>query len=78
MEVEEREMFLNNLDGVVDRVDNGYKLCVPGDLNGWNGDRLRVGIVGRFKVLGENEKGRKVTDFCGENGLCVHKSTYVH
>ena len=35
-EVEEREGFWNNLNRVVDRVSNGYKLlsCVLGDLNG--------------------------------------------
>ena len=38
-QVEERERFWNDLDRVVERVGNGYKLCVLGDLNGWVGDR---------------------------------------
>ena len=40
-QVEERERFWNDLDRVVERVVNGYKLCVLGDLNGWVGDRRR-------------------------------------
>ena len=38
---EERERFWNDLDSIVDRVGNGYRLCVQGDLNGWIGDRVR-------------------------------------
>ena len=45
-EVQERERFWNDSDRVVDRVGNGYKLCVLGDLNGWVGNQLRVGITG--------------------------------
>ena len=32
----------------VDSVENEYKLCVLGDLNGEIGDRVRNGIVGSF------------------------------
>ena len=32
---EERKSFCNELFWVVDRVDNGYRLCALGDLNGW-------------------------------------------
>ena len=45
-EIEERERFWSNLDRIVDREGNGYKLCVLCDLNGWVGDRLRAGITG--------------------------------
>ena len=42
-EVEEMERFMNDLDRVVDRVGNGYRLCVLGDLNsGENDDGRRV------------------------------------
>ena len=33
-EVQERERFWNNLNKVVDRVGNKYRLCVLEDLNG--------------------------------------------
>ena len=33
-DVEERERFWNDLDKVVDRAGNGYRVCVLGDLNG--------------------------------------------
>ena len=36
-EVEERGTFWNDLGRVIDRADNGYRLCVVGDLNGWVG-----------------------------------------
>ena len=35
---EEKERFLNDLDGIVDRGD-GYRLCTRGDMNGWIGNR---------------------------------------
>ena len=61
-EVEEREMFWNDLDRVVDKVDKRYRLCLLGDLNGWAGDRLRVGITIGFEVPGRND-GKMVIDF---------------
>ena len=55
-DVEEREKFWNDLDRVVDMVGNGYRLCVLGDLKAWDRDRMRVGIIGGFGVVGENDK----------------------
>ena len=37
---EERERFWNDLEKIVDRVRNRYRLCVLGDMNGWIGDRM--------------------------------------
>ena len=68
---EERERFWNDMDRTVDRVGNGNRLCVLGDLHGWIGDKLRAGITGAFKVPGENEKGRRVVEFYAERRLCV-------
>ena len=36
---EERERFWNDIEGIVDRVGNVYRLCVVEDLNGWIEDR---------------------------------------
>ena len=38
---EKRDRFWSNMDGVLDRVVNRYRLCIL-DLNGWIGDRMRV------------------------------------
>ena len=46
--VEGRERFWNDLDRVVNRVGNGYRLCALGHLNGLVRDRLMVGITGGF------------------------------
>ena len=46
---EERERFWNDLDRIVDRVGNGYSLCVVGNRNEWVGDRVRVGITGALE-----------------------------
>ena len=54
----ERERFWNNLDKIVDRIGNGYRLRILGDLNGWIGDRMRVGITGAVGVPGENADAR--------------------
>ena len=34
------------MDRTLDSVGNEYKLCILGDLNGWIGDRTRVGMTG--------------------------------
>ena len=52
----ERERFWNDMD----RVGNGYRLCVLGDLNGWIGDRVKAVITGAFGFQRENENGRRV------------------
>ena len=46
-----REM-LRKGDRVMDKVDNGCRLCVMGDQNGLVGDRVGVGITGAFGVSG--------------------------
>ena len=55
----ERGKFWNDLDKVVDRVGNGYKLCVLADLNGLFGDKMRADITAVFGVMGENDNGRR-------------------
>ena len=52
----------------MDRVGNGYKLCMLGDLNGWIRYRMRASIIGAFGVPGENDNGRRVVEFCAEMG----------
>ena len=32
---EEINRFWNDLDRILDRVGNGYRLCIVGDQNGW-------------------------------------------
>ena len=71
MEIEERERFWNYLDRVVDRIGNGYRLCVLGGPNGWVVNRFREGITAGFGVSAENDNGRRVIDFCAESGLFV-------
>ena len=41
---------LEQLDKVVDKVGNRYRLCVLLGLNGWVADRLRAGITGGFRL----------------------------
>ena len=60
---EERYRFWNEMDRILDRVWNGYRLCILRYLNGWVGDRTRVGMIGAFGVPRENDDGRKVLEF---------------
>ena len=48
-----------------------------GDLNGWVGGRIMVGITGEFGVPREKDNGISVVDLCAERGLCVHKYVRV-
>ena len=48
--VEERDRFWNDLDRIIDKVGNGYRLFVLGDLNGSVGDRMKLGKTGWFGV----------------------------
>ena len=52
------------MDRILDRVGNGYRLCIMGDLNRWMGDRTRASITGAFGFPGENDIGRRVVEFC--------------
>ena len=51
----ERERFLNDLDRIVDRVGNGYRLYMLEVLNVWIVDRMRAGKTFAFGVPGEND-----------------------
>ena len=75
---EERNRFLNDMDRILDRVGNGFRLCVLGDLNGLIGDKTRAGITGAFGVPGENDNGRRVVEFCAERELCVGNTYFKH
>ena len=70
---EERDM-----DIILDSVENGYRSCILGDLNGWIGDRTRAGITSAFGVPGENDNGRRVVEFWEEMGLCVGNTYFNH
>ena len=39
----ERERFWNDMDRTLDKVGNGYRLRILGDLNGWIEDRTGDG-----------------------------------
>ena len=71
---EEKERFLNDLDGIVDRGD-GYRLCTRGDMNGWIGNKVRTDITGAFGVPRENDNGRRVVKFSAERGCMVNTSS---
>ena len=43
------------MDRTLDSVQNGYRLSILGDLNGWIEDRTRASITGAFGVPGQNE-----------------------
>ena len=49
---EERDRFWNDIDKTLDRIWNGYRLCLLGDLNGLIGDRTRGSTTGAFGVSG--------------------------
>ena len=55
------------MDRILDRLGNGYRLCILGDLNRWIGDRTRVGII-----------GRRVVELCAERKLCLGNTYFEH
>ena len=57
---EERDRFWNEIGKILDRVGNRYRLCILGGLNGWIGDRTRVGITSVFGVSEDNDNCRSV------------------
>ena len=77
-DVEERDRFWNDMDRILDRVQNGDRLCILGDLNRWIGDKTRTGIIGAFGVPGENDNSRRVVELCAERGLCVCNTYFKH
>ena len=77
-EVVKKERFWNDLGRNMDRVGNGYRLCVLVDLNGRIRDRVRASITGIFGVPGENTNGRRMVEFRAERGLCVGNKYFEH
>ena len=55
---EKRDRFWNDMDRILDRVRNGYILCILGELNGWIEDKTRAGIIGAFGIQGENDNSK--------------------
>ena len=56
-EERERVRFWNDIERTVDRVGNGYRLYLLGELNRWIGERVKAGIIGAFGVPEENKNG---------------------
>ena len=68
----------NDMDRILDRVGNGYRLYILKELIRWIGDRMRAGITGAFGVTGENDNDRKVVEFYAEKGPCVGNTYFKH
>ena len=66
------------MDWILDTVENEYRLNILEDLNVWIGDRMRASITGAFGVPRENDKGRRVVEFCAERGLYVGNTYFKH
>ena len=75
---EERVEFWNDLKGVLDRVNRGFRVIVMGDFNGRIGVQKRDGITGAFGVEGENENGKVIIDFCKSRDMCVSNTFFAH
>ena len=75
---EKRKWFWNELDRIVVRVGNGYRLRMLGDLNGWIEDRVRAGKTGPFYVPGENDNGNRMVEFVQKWGLCMGNTYFIH
>ena len=69
------------MNRILDRIGNGYRLYILGDLNGWIQSRMRSGIIEGFGVPGDNSNGKRMVELFIERGLCVgniylkHKGT---
>ena len=66
------------MDRILYRVENGYRLCLLGYLNGWKGDGTRAGITFAFEVPGDDNNGRRVVELCAERELCIGNTYFVH
>ena len=61
---EGKDEFWRSLRNEYDSISVDYKKLVVGDLNGWVGNTMIEGIVGKFGVPGQNINGRAIIDFC--------------
>ena len=57
---EERDRFWNDMDMILGRVGNGYRLCILGNINEWIGDRMRADITATFGVPRDNHNGKEL------------------
>ena len=63
-DIKERDRFWNDMDRILDRVGNGYRLCILGDLKRRIEDRTKANITGAFGVPAENDNGRSGELLC--------------
>ena len=70
--------FWNDLKGVLDRVNRGFRVIVMGDFNGRIDVQKRDGITGAFGVERENENGKVLIDFCKSRDMCVSNTFFAH
>ena len=66
------------MDRILDRVGNGYRVCILGGLNGLIRDRTRAGITGASGVPEENDNGRIVVELYAERGVCIGNIYFKH
>ena len=61
---QEEDRFWDDMDRILERVGNGYTLCILGDLNEWIGNKIRVSITGAFGFPRENDNGKSDGVLC--------------
>ena len=68
---EERDEFWNELTKCVDGLSTRNYVVVLGNLNARVGDGEVEGVVGMYRVPGENESGERLLDMCVEQELVI-------
>ena len=73
---EERDEFWNELTRCEDGLSTRNYVAVLGDLNARMGEGEVDGVVGKYRVPGENKSGEKLLDMCVEQELVIGNSFF--
>ena len=69
----EVEQFYENLQELLELTSQKDVLFIIGDWNAKVGSQETPGVTGKFALGEQNEAGQRLTEFCQENTLVLHK-----
>ncbi|XP_019765820.1 uncharacterized protein LOC109541399 [Dendroctonus ponderosae] len=75
---EESEIFYKKLQNTVNKINNGHKIVILGDLNARIGNEKMRGVKQRFNEAVINKNGELLIDFCARNEMRINNTFFSH
>ena len=72
----EFERFYEDLQDLLELTPQKYVLFIIGDWNAKVGSQETPGVTGKFVLGVQNEAGKRLIEFCQENGLVIANTLF--